>query len=408
MNLDLEKITATPDEVTIDGEFSPADEKGDHVKGGDHVECGVSTSTANEDEGRNHLGENEVHEVNIEEDIEGDLKEKFATPAGKKCCGRQLTLGCVCWTAGFPLAIFLIVIVVLYIAFDGLPFLPQGSLPFLERWTVDPFEGVHPRDVGRWEVEPDEDKLTLRVLGALDAEWLDSFDLAVRQWDDGNPDALDLFTEMIGTDVPCTLVGGSLKVCNGEYGKDTGWYGINAVLTRKGFIRASAARLNDSLLRGAKGDRRQYTICHEMGHGFGLSHTDENFLNRNLGNCMDYTNNPKGNTAPDTSNFEALFQMYGPPSRANSTTATDSDTQAARKSSGSRQRRVQKEVDVPDEVLTKVTVALKQVELDARKQEFPPDRPIPSLPSHERSLKQISNAYDLGQGYELKVHMLLS
>ena len=57
--------------------------------------------------------------------------------------------------------------------------------------------------------------------------------------------------------------------------------------------------------------------CHEMGHGFGLAHTDENYGNANLGNCLDYTYNAQGNLSPGTFNYELLAKVYGtvPPSR---------------------------------------------------------------------------------------------
>ena len=47
------------------------------------------------------------------------------------------------------------------------------------------------------------------------------------------------------------------------------------------------------------------------GHGFGLPHWDENFFNRNMGNCMDYTSKPKSNAQPDESNFNFLKELYG-------------------------------------------------------------------------------------------------
>lgn len=52
-------------------------------------------------------------------------------------------------------------------------------------------------------------------------------------------------------------------------------------------------------------------MCHELGHGFGLPHWDEDFFNRNMGNCMDYTSNPRSNRKPDRSNFEFLAELYG-------------------------------------------------------------------------------------------------
>lgn len=48
-----------------------------------------------------------------------------------------------------------------------------------------------------------------------------------------------------------------------------------------------------------------------LGHGFGLPHWDEDFYNKNLGNCMDYTNDPSVNMQPSESNFIFLADLYG-------------------------------------------------------------------------------------------------
>ncbi len=52
-------------------------------------------------------------------------------------------------------------------------------------------------------------------------------------------------------------------------------------------------------------------MCQELGHTFGLDHTDETFDNANHGTCMDYTNDPDGGPggASDTdSSNEHPFQ----------------------------------------------------------------------------------------------------
>lgn len=43
----------------------------------------------------------------------------------------------------------------------------------------------------------------------------------------------------------------------------------------------------------------------------GLGHFDENFYNKDLGNCMDYTERPENNMHPDESNFMVLEELYG-------------------------------------------------------------------------------------------------
>ena len=49
----------------------------------------------------------------------------------------------------------------------------------------------------------------------------------------------------------------------------------------------------------------------QIGHGFGLPHTDEDFNNRDTGECMDYTRTPSENMQPGAENFDFLAQMYG-------------------------------------------------------------------------------------------------
>jgi hypothetical protein len=103
-----------------------------------------------------------------------------------------------------------------------------------------------------------------------------------------------------------------MKVCNGNYG-DTGWLGINLITSTvaSGEIQNSVAKMNEYYLLNAEDDERQYTMCHELGHGFGLPHTDESFTNVDLGNCMDYTSTPANNMHPDESNYNRLATLYG-------------------------------------------------------------------------------------------------
>mmetsp|Transcript_36609 Transcript_36609/g.59759 ORF Transcript_36609/g.59759 Transcript_36609/m.59759 type:complete len:156 (+) Transcript_36609:1542-2009(+) len=52
-------------------------------------------------------------------------------------------------------------------------------------------------------------------------------------------------------------------------------------------------------------------VLYLTGHGLGLGHSDENFHNVDLGNCMDYTERPQNNMHPDESNFQTLEELYG-------------------------------------------------------------------------------------------------
>lgn len=56
-------------------------------------------------------------------------------------------------------------------------------------------------------------------------------------------------------------------------------------------------------------------VSTEIGHSLGLGHTDEEFGNEDLGNCLDYTDNFNVNKHPDESNYESLLALYGPAAR---------------------------------------------------------------------------------------------
>ena len=156
--------------------------------------------------------------------------------------------------------------------------------------------------------------LTLTILNAMDDSWQTELKVAVDNWEAGDPvDPLTFVTERIPHEVSCSPVDGKLKICNGNYGP-TRWRGINEVVLnrRTNEIVNSIAKMNEYYLPsiGSK-DQRLYTLCHELGHGFGLPHWDEDFYNEDMGNCMDYTSRPGNNKQPDASNFIYLGSLYG-------------------------------------------------------------------------------------------------
>jgi predicted Zn-dependent protease with MMP-like domain len=179
-----------------------------------------------------------------------------------------------------------------------------------------------------------------------------------------------------------------VKVCNGDYG-DLKWRGINqAVLDKEGFITACAARMNDFYLANEQDDAKQYTMCHEVGHSFGLPHTDEDFDNPDLGNCMDYTNNFDVNKHPDATNYEFLLELYGP-SGGRRLRQGNSFKSAVR--------------EMPETVRRKMKEAVSK--LDQRRD----DR------AHEDGWRLLHRAkhgeaheLELGEGYKVQVQMLLA
>ena len=59
-------------------------------------------------------------------------------------------------------------------------------------------------------------------------------------------------------------------------------------------------------------------MCQEVSQTFGLGHQDEIFSNDNLGTCMDYTNDPDGNSStgdldnrhPNQHDYDTMTEIY--------------------------------------------------------------------------------------------------
>lgn len=175
----------------------------------------------------------------------------------------------------------------------------------------DPFEGIPQNETAKW-ANGGSGGLDLTIVNYCQDDWLSAFDQAILDWDNGVPDALTLSTQYMNYDAVCDFQDGIMKVCNKDYGEN-GWKGLNEyMVTSNDVIINSRAKMNEYYLSAASADERQYVMCHEIGHGFGLAHTDESFINANQGNCLDYTNNfSQEQIQPGLVNYERLEEKYG-------------------------------------------------------------------------------------------------
>lgn len=170
-------------------------------------------------------------------------------------------------------------------------------------------------------------KLVDSVLTSATADWDGHLSVASADWsvsavldttivagDTGN-----------GTRKKCPAVLGQIRVCNASYGFN-GWLGLAQIwIYSDGHIAQGTAKMNDSYLDNPgfitpyeTPAWRQFVICQEVGHPFGLDHQDVVFDNANLGSCMDYTSDPDGsvkgqlsNLHPNQHDYDQLATIYG-------------------------------------------------------------------------------------------------
>lgn len=117
----------------------------------------------------------------------------------------------------------------------------------------------------------------------------------------------------------CRPTSGRVEVCNKTYGSN-GWLGLAQIWVNGSHIYQGVSKMNDTYFNTSTYNKpawRQFVMCQEVGHTFGLDHQDTTFNNTNLGSCMDYTNDPDGtiykqadNTHPNQHDYDELALIY--------------------------------------------------------------------------------------------------
>lgn len=117
----------------------------------------------------------------------------------------------------------------------------------------------------------------------------------------------------------CRPTNGRVEVCSKTYGYN-GWLGVASIWVSSSHITQGSVKLNDTYFNTPTYNTpawRQFVMCQEVGHTFGLDHQDEIFNNLNLGTCMDYTNDPSGtlynqlsNEHPNAHDYDQLDTIY--------------------------------------------------------------------------------------------------
>ncbi len=172
-----------------------------------------------------------------------------------------------------------------------------------------------------WNISTDESIANPLELGdnLTTLAWGNSLDGASDDW---NLSVLKNQVVAGANNANCGPTSGRVEICNGEYGNN-GWLGIASIWATRGrssHIVQGVVKVNDTYFNTPKYNTqawRNFVMCQEVGHEFGLDHQDENFYNTNLGTCMDYTNDPDGtlygqpdNQYPNQHDYDEMTDIY--------------------------------------------------------------------------------------------------
>ncbi len=164
--------------------------------------------------------------------------------------------------------------------------------------------------------------LALKLGDNVSSAWDSYLTIASADWSKSS--VLDTSVDPGATDPkPCRPTFGRVEVCNSKYGSN-GWLGLAQVWVSGSHIVQGTAKMNDTYFNTRRYNTpawRQFVVCQEVGHTFGLDHQDENSSNPNLGSCMDYTNDPDGgpggasetdpsNERPNQHDYDQIALIY--------------------------------------------------------------------------------------------------
>jgi len=179
--------------------------------------------------------------------------------------------------------------------------------------------------------------LTLKINEALTSNWEPFLRVAMDDWTTSTVLNFSPTTPVSSSASAkrCNPIAGQVLVCNASYGQ-RGWLGIASIWANGDHITQGTTKVNDSYFNQTQYNTpawRQFVMCQEIGHDFGLDHQDEGFGAPNLGTCMDYTNDPDGGGAygastehPNAHDYEQLEAMYAHLDSTNTATGAAAPT----------------------------------------------------------------------------------
>jgi hypothetical protein len=188
--------------------------------------------------------------------------------------------------------------------------------------------------IGKYHWGRRDEPFTLEVGDNVSRRWNRYLDRSVKEW---NRSGVVRPKVANGSSNPnkCKETKGRIEVCNGFYGGESDnvfWLGITRILyDSQDHITAATVKLNDSYFVSGKysrSDAKRHTMCHELGHAFGLDHASTS-------SCMNDSEQAIfDNVKPIRRDFRALEKKYDHRDRQCEVTVGERDRDCGRGSRG--------------------------------------------------------------------------
>jgi hypothetical protein len=147
-------------------------------------------------------------EITKEEVVQTISKDKAAVPPEK-----ELTFARFCWDKAFCKCFFPLFVVIAVIAGTMTALgiqpsrdqIPQPLADFI--FSRDGWEGLEAKDLPRWNTRG-SGVLKLEMLNALEDHWQPYFEQSIEEWNNGEPDVVELTVTKVEPDSGCDFIRG--------------------------------------------------------------------------------------------------------------------------------------------------------------------------------------------------------
>ncbi len=189
-----------------------------------------------------------------------------------------------------------------------------GAAAAMTAWATHSSAGYH------WARPTPQ--FTLKVGNNMSATWRPHLTQASSDWNSPGTfgaSSTPLLTALVNgtSNKRCSMVQGTVQVCNGRYGNN-GWLGLASInITGGVHITQGSAKMNDTYFDTStynNPNERLHVVCQEVAHTFGLDHQSTDGSSQN--SCMDYFSNTGANagstlsTRPNKHDFDQLNIIY--------------------------------------------------------------------------------------------------